>query len=101
LKLYNQTDFSKPNHFLNSYSWMETYQIILTSLGCLIVALSLTVWISSFVMGFSAATDTARKPGREQPASRVTPLVFIALLFPALPVWMALFAASLFGGVIK
>ena len=100
--------------FHMTYYWMETFQILLTLLGCLMIALSIMVFVGSTVMGFSMDVDGGgggggeRHRGRQKkaaavsakPSSRVTPMVFIGLLCPALAVWLGLFAISLSMGLI-
>ena len=64
------------------------------------IALSVIVTVGAFVLGLAVPPEDAKPKGR-RPAGRTPPLVFMSMLLPALPVWLLLFAASLFVGVLR
>ena len=62
------------------------------------IALSVTVTVGAFVLGLAVPPEDNAKL---KPAGKTPPLVFISMLLPALPVWLGLFATSLFVGVLR
>ena len=66
-----------------AYSWMETSFVVCTSLGGLIVALSFLIFFASVALRLSNFKES-------ESTSRTPSLVFLLLLYIALPIWTVL-----------